>query len=101
MGWGLGAEQRGPWLGAGTGMAAARVGLHLRQGQALALQLKGSSHRRGPAVAEATLQSCLAAPHGDQREGGTALSCGLSKLALSPAATSLGGGDAIRALTDI
>ncbi|CAM9494126.1 unnamed protein product, partial [Bubo scandiacus] len=36
--------------------------------------------------------SCLAAPHGHQREGGAALSCTISKLALSPAAKSPGGG---------
>lgn len=92
VGRGLGADQQGPRPGTGTGMAATRVGLHLRQGRALELRLKGSSHRRGPALAEATLQSCLAAPHSHQREGGAALSCTISKLALSPAAKSPGGG---------
>jgi len=43
-------------------------------------------------LAEAALPSCLAAAHSHQREGAAALSCAVPQLALSPAATSLGGG---------
>lgn len=81
----------GPWPGMAVAAWLPRR-WDLRQGQAPELQLQGSSHRRGPALAVAALQSCLAAPHSHRREGGAALSWAISKLALSPAAKSPGGG---------
>lgn len=85
-----------PWAGAcgwaRVGAWSHAGGLHLGRGQARGLWLRRSCRRRGPALAEATLQSCLAAPRGHQGEGGAALSCAISELALSPAAKSPGGG---------
>lgn len=87
--WGLGTDLEGSSSGMGRDIAAMWLGL-LRQDWGVELQLESSFHRREPALAEAGLRSCLASPHGHQREGGAALICALSKLAQSPASKTSG-----------